>query len=83
MSAVKSVFSVEHQQHIRYAETTMAELKVGDVWVAFQSDIGTDYRISVIGSARGKLLCRSTNCGESQTFVPVLDPSEKVIRIFN
>ena len=81
--SVQSVFSVEHIAYVQFEEVTMSELKVGDVWVAFLSDIGTDYRISVIGSARGKLLCRSTNCEATQNFVPVLGPSEKVLRVLN
>jgi hypothetical protein len=81
--SVKSVYSVELQQHVRYVEATVGDLKDGDTFVLFQSDLGGDYRITAQHrDSSGALWYTSTLNGGEQPTKSILKPEDFCYIIF-
>ena len=81
----KTVYSVALQQHVRYTQVTVAELKDGDIFVNYYSDITEDdYRLKAITrNSRGELWAASNLLGDNFTtaFKCVLTPDTHVYKI--
>lgn len=76
-----SVYSVELQQHVRYEKVTVGDLKAGDTFVLFFSDLGDDYRIHVAGrTPEGQIIATST-LSDKQTFLSVLKDDEVAYKV--
>lgn len=81
MSA-KSVYSVELQQHVRYTETTVSELKDGDQFVLFFSDLGEGYRITLNHrDVKGAVWYTSTLNGGEEVTKSILLPTTPVYKV--
>ena len=81
MSA-KTVYSVELQQHVRYIQTTVSELKDGDKFVLFFSDLGEGYRIALNHrDASGAVWYTSTGFDGHKVTKSILLPTTPVYKV--
>ena len=78
-------FNTILKQNVTYTETTVAELKDGDIFVSYDSDItDSDYRLKAITrNSRGELWAASNLLGDNFTtaFKCVLTPDTPVYKI--
>lgn len=81
--SVKSVYSVELQQHVRYVRATVADLRDGDKFVLYFSDVAEEYRITVHHrDALGNLWYTSTLNGGEEVTKSILKPEDLAYIIF-